>query len=209
MISRQRHRAHTSTCKLDGEKETMLTIHSSRILALATVAAASTFAAASVAGAQASPSVAAKLDDPTIVAIFDAANTWDIETGQIAVKKGSNKEVRDFGAMLARDHRMVRQQGRDLAKKLNVTPTPPQDFAMAKDHQLAVAKLNGLSGKEFDRAFLQHEVDYHKAVLDAVTTTLLPALQNQEVKDLVTKVAPAFTAHMQAAQNLLNKQSAN
>jgi putative membrane protein len=42
-------------------------------------------------------------------------------------------------------------------------------------------------------------------VIDAVTTTLLPALQNAEVKDLVTKVAPAFTAHMQAAQNMLNQ----
>jgi putative membrane protein len=71
-----------------------------------------------------------------------------------------------------------------------------------------VKKLNSLSGKDFDKAFLQHEVDYHKAVIDAVTTTLLPAVQNQEVKDLVTKVAPAFTAHMQAAQNLLNKQTA-
>jgi putative membrane protein len=187
----------------------MLTIRFTRILAVATVAAASTFGVGSIAAAQASPSGAAKLNDPTIVAIFDAANTWDIETGQIAVKKGSNKEVRDFGAMLARDHRMVRQQGRDLAKKLSVTPTPPKDFAMAKDHAAAVEKLNSLSGKDFDKAFLQHEVDYHKAVLDAVTTTLLPALQNQEVKDLVTKVAPAFTAHMQAAQNLLNKQSAN
>jgi hypothetical protein len=33
----------------------------------------------------------------------------------------------------------------------------------------------------------------------------LPSLQNQEVKDLVTKVAPAFAAHRDAAQNLLNK----
>ena len=57
----------------------------------------------------------AKLNDPTIVAIFDAANTWDIETGNLAVKKGSTKEVRDFGAMLARDHKNVRQQGRDRA----------------------------------------------------------------------------------------------
>jgi putative membrane protein len=188
---------------LDGEKRTMLTIRFSRIVAVAAIAAASTFSATSPVSAQ-----AAKLDDPTIVAIFDAANTWDIETGQIAVKKGSNKEVRDFGAMLARDHKMVRQQGRDLAKKLQVTPTPPKDFAMAKDHAAAVKKLNSLSGKDFDKAFLQHEVDYHKAVIDAVTTTLLPALQNPEVKDLVTKVAPAFTAHMQAAQSLLNKQSA-
>ena len=150
---------------------------------------------------------AAKLDDPTIVAIFDAANTWDIQTGELAAKNGSTKEIRDFGAMLARDHKNVRQQGRDLAKKLNVTPTPPKDFAMAKDHEAAMKKLESLKGKEFDKAFLQHEVGYHKAVIDAVTTTLLPALQNAEVKDLVTKVAPAFKAHEDAAQNLLNKVS--
>jgi len=150
---------------------------------------------------------AAKLDDPTIVAIFDAANTWDIQTGELAEKKGSTKEIRDFGAMLARDHKNVRQQGRDLAKKLGVTPTPPKDFAMAKDHEAAMKKLEALKGKDFDKAFLAHEVAYHKAVIDAVTTTLLPALQNAEVKDLVTKVAPAFKAHEDAAQNLLNKIS--
>lgn len=157
--------------------------------------------------AQAKQAGEAKLNDPTIVAIFDAANTWDIETGKLAEKKGSTKEVRDFGAMLARDHTNVRQQGRDLAKKLSVTPTPPKDFAMAKDHAAAMKKLQSLSGKEFDKAFLQHEVDFHKAVIDAVTTTLLPALQNQEVKNLVTTVAPAFQAHEAAAQNLLNKIS--
>jgi putative membrane protein len=150
---------------------------------------------------------AAKLDDPTIVAIFDAANTWDIQTGELAEKKGSTKEIRDFGAMLARDHKNVRQQGRDLAKKLGVTPTPPKDFAMAKDHEAAMKNLETLKGKEFDKAFLAHEVAFHKAVIDAVTTTLLPALQNAEVKDLVTKVAPAFKAHEDAAQNLLNKIS--
>jgi putative membrane protein len=149
----------------------------------------------------------AKLNDPTIVAIFDAANSWDIETGNLAAKKGSTKEIRDFGAMLARDHTNVRQQGRDLAKKLSVTPTPPTEFAMAKDHEAAVKRLEGLRGKEFDKAFLQHEVDFHKAVIEAVTKTLLPALQNAEVKDLVTKVAPAFQAHELAAQNMLNKIS--
>jgi len=160
----------------------------------------STFMTARPAAAQ-----AAKLDDPTIVAIFDAANTWDIETGNIAVKKGSTKDVREFGAMLVRDHSAVRGQGRDLAKKLGVTPTPPKDFAMAKDHYAAVKKLNGLSGAAFDRAFLEHEVAYHKAVIAAINSTLLPALQNQEVKALVIKVAPAFKAHQDAAQDKLNK----
>jgi putative membrane protein len=155
------------------------------------------------AGAQTS---APKLDDPTIVAIFDAANTYDMETGALARSKASSKAVRDFGAMLVRDHRNVRQQGRDLAKSLNVTPTPPQNFGLAKAHAAAMRSLRRLSGKSFDRAFLQHEVDFHNAVIDDVTHTLLPAIQNAQVKDLVTKVAPAFVAHRDRAQSLLNEQ---
>ena len=168
-------------------------------------AVALTVISASQVAAQAKPA-APKLDDATIVAIFDNANTWDIETGRLGEKKGTTKEIRDFGAQLARDHTTVRQQGRDLAKKLGVkVPALPKDFQMKKDHDAAMKNLEGLSGKAFDRAFLQHEVDYHKAVIEAVNTTLMPALQNQEVKDLVTKVAPAFKAHEDKAQDLLNK----
>jgi putative membrane protein len=145
------------------------------------------------------------LNDATIVAIFDEANTADIETGQLAVKKGSTKEVRDFGAMLARDHSVVRQQGRDLAKKLGVTPTAPKPDQGALDHAAAMKQLRALSGPAFDKAFLAHEVAFHKAVIDAVTTTLLPAIQNADLKALVVKVAPAFQAHMLAAQNLESK----
>ena len=170
------------------------------------LAIAALVGAAALAPMRTTAAQAAKLDDPTIIAIFDAANTWDIETGQIAEKKGTSKEVREFGAMLAHDHTVVRQQGRDLAKKLGVHPTPPKDFAMAKDHAAALRSLHAANGKAFDRAFLEHEVAFHKAVIEAVTTTLLPALQNAEARALVTKIAPAFKAHQDAAQNLLDKQ---
>ena len=153
------------------------------------------------ASVEAAPPVTA-LDDATIVAIFDAANTVDIETGQLAAERGESKEVRDFGAMLARDHAFVRQQGRDLARKLGVTPTPPSDSAAAKAHARAMATLRATPTAEFDHAFLQHEVAFHKAVIDAVTSTLLPAIRNAELKDLVVMVAPAFEAHMIAAQTL-------
>jgi putative membrane protein len=148
---------------------------------------------------------AADLDDPTIVAIFDGANTADIETGELAMKKGTTKDVRDFGAMLARDHKAVRQQGRDLAKKLGVTPTPPKPNDFATNHAAAMKKLNAVSGAEFDKAFLQHEVGYHEAVIGAIEKTLLPAIKNAELKDLVVKVAPAFGAHRDGAKNLLSK----
>jgi putative membrane protein len=148
----------------------------------------------------------AALDDPIIVAIFDAANTWDIQLGHLALKKSSNKDVRTFADMMVRDHTAARQMGRDLAHKLNVTPTPPgADFPLAKDHVATLAKLNGLSGAAFDKAYIDHEVWYHQAVIDAVTNTLLPATKNAELKDLEVKVAPNFQAHLAAAKDLQAK----
>lgn len=152
----------------------------------------------------AGPAGAQSLDDAAIVGIFDAANGWDIETGSLAARMASRETVKSFGQMLAHDHEGVRKQGRDLAAKLGVTPTPvAADFALKKNHEAAMAKLKGLSGPAFDKAFLEHEVAYHKAVIDAVTTTFLPAIRNAEVKAFVTKVAPAFDAHMRQAEALL------
>ena len=149
------------------------------------------------------------LDDPTIVAIFDAANTWDIDLGNLALKKSSNAEVRTFADMMVRDHSAARKLGRDLARKLKVTPTPPgKDFALYKDHVATLAKLNGLTGAAFDKAYVAHEVWYHQAVIDAITKTLLPATKNAELKDLEVKVAPNFQAHLAAAKALEAKLGA-
>lgn len=176
-----------------------------RVFAVATVLTVSALGFSLRTGSAAPAPSAPALDDPTIVAIFDAANTADIETGELGAKKGSTQAVRDFGVMLARDHKAVRQQGRDLAKKLGVTPTPPKDDNSAKDHAAVMKKLNGLSGAEFDKAFLQNEVGFHDAVIGAVQSTLLPAIKNAELKELVVKVAPAFVAHRDGAKNLLTK----
>ena len=177
----------------------------SRTLSTVSIAVTIAFLAAARPTTTIAQTAAPKLDDPTIVAIFDAANTYDIETGSIAVTKSHSKAVRDFAAMLVRDHRNVRAQGRNLAASLKVTPTPPRDFALAKAHTEAMASLRKAHGQGFDRVFLQQEVDFHDAVIDAVTTTLLPAIQNAQLKDLVTKVAPAFVAHRDRAQSLLNE----
>jgi putative membrane protein len=165
-------------------------------------------AAAAILGLAAALPPEPALDDPTIVAIFDAANTADIETGRLAAERGASTEVREFGAMLARDHQMVRQQGRDLAAKLGLTPTPPAGDQSAKDHAETMARLRALQGAAFDRAFLQYEAKFHAQVIEAVKTTLLPAIQNAELRALVVKVAPAFEAHRQMAVELEGKLAA-
>lgn len=169
------------------------------------IAAVLAAGAASVVLAAGAVSTPTPLDDATIVAIFDAANTADIETGTLAVERGQSREVRDYGAMLVRDHKVVRQMGRDLAKKLGVTPTPPADDAGARAHAEAMARLRKVPAAEFDLAFLAHEVAFHQGVIDALDSTLLPAISNAELKALVVKVAPAFEGHRDGAATIAKK----
>ena len=70
------------------------------------------------------------IDDAAIVGIFDIANTWDIATGSLAATKATSKEVKDFGAMLARDHKVVQDSGRALAAKLKEL-VPRQQYEVA------------------------------------------------------------------------------
>ncbi|MND05178.1 hypothetical protein D3C83_258160 [compost metagenome] len=72
-------------------------------------------------------------------------------------------------------------------------------------HEAAMKKLSALKGPAFDKAFLEHEVAYHAAVIDAVTNAFLPAIKNAELKKFVQDLAPAFVAHKAKAEELLKK----
>jgi acyl carrier protein len=68
--------------------------------------------------------------------------------------------------------------------------------------------VKGLKGAAFDRAYVDHEVAYHQAVLDAVDKTLIPGAKNEELKALLVKTRPAFVAHLEHAkhvQSMLSK----
>ncbi len=141
--------------------------------------------------------------DPQIAHIVVTANQVDIDAGKLAQKKGSTKDVRDFGKQMATDHAAVNKQATALAKKLKVTPQANETSAsLKKGGDQNMAKLNKLSGKQFDKQYVDNEVTYHQAVLDAVDNTLLPSAKNAELKALIQKVRPAFVQHLEHAKHL-------
>jgi putative membrane protein len=141
--------------------------------------------------------------DPQIAHIVVTANTVDIDAGKLAQKKGSNKEVRAFGKQMATDHAAVNKQATALAKKLKVKPEANDTSAsLKKGGDENLAKLKKLKGKEFDKAYVDNEVAYHQAVLDAVDKTLIPSAKNAELKALIEKVRPAFVQHLDHAKHL-------
>lgn len=141
------------------------------------------------------------LDDATILAIFDEANTVDIWIGRIGLQQGHSEEVRALAKMVVTDHEAVQQMGRDLANSLGVVPTPPANDGSAADLAKTVAMLQGKKGPAFDEAYLRREIAFHQGVIDAIKQVLLPAIQNAEFKELVEKVLPGFEHHLAATKS--------
>lgn len=143
-------------------------------------------------------------NDAEIAAIVVAANAVDIDAGKLAVKKGSTKEVRDFGKRMVTDHTGVNKQAGDLVKKLGVTPMENATSKSLRDGGKAnMDKLGKMKkGAAWDKAYVDQEVSYHQAVLDTIDQTLIPNAQNAELKDLIVKVRPAIDAHLQHAKKM-------
>ncbi|MFL5786355.1 MAG: DUF4142 domain-containing protein [Bacteriovoracaceae bacterium] len=147
--------------------------------------------------------VAAGPTDPEIAHIVVTANTIDINAGKVAEKKGTTKEVRAFAERMVTDHSAVNKQAGDLAKKLGVTPMDNDTSkSLMKGADENMKKLKELSGKAFDKQYVDHEVAYHEAVLNAIDKTLIPSAHNAELKALIEKVRPAIAAHLEHAKGM-------
>ena len=144
--------------------------------------------------------------DPQIAHIVVTANQVDIDAGKLAQSKGKSKDVKAFGKMMVTDHTGVNKQATALVKKLNVTPEDnPTSQSLKKGGEDNVANLKKLKGAEFDKAYIDHEVEYHQQVLDAVDKVLIPNAKNAELKGLIEKVRPAFVAHLDKAKSIQAK----
>jgi putative membrane protein len=141
--------------------------------------------------------------DPQIAAIVVTANQVDIEAGHLAKSKGQSAEVKAFAQQMITDHTGVNKAATELVQKLHVTPEDnPTSKSLKQGGDENLAHLKTLSGAAFDRAYVDHEVAYHQAVLDAIDSTLIPNAQNAELKALLVKVRPAFVAHLEHAKQI-------
>ena len=148
------------------------------------------------------------INDAQIAHIAVTANSVDSAAGRLAEKKGASKAVKDFGKTMVTDHSSVNKQAVALATKLNVTPEDNDTSKQLKSGGDAnLTKLQGLSGKAFDKEYIDHEVAYHQAVLDALDKTLIPNAQNADLKALLEKVRPAIAAHLDMAKKLQSSQT--
>jgi putative membrane protein len=141
--------------------------------------------------------------DAQIAAIVVTANQVDIDAGKLAKATSQSKDVQTFAQLMITDHSGVNKSATELVTKLHVTPeSNPTSESLKQGGEQNLATLRKLQGHAFDQAYVDHEVAYHQAVLDAVDQTLIPNAKNAELQALLVKVRPAFVAHLEHAKHL-------
>lgn len=184
-----------NSCNSSGDKSASATTD--------TTGTAATSPAATSPDTAAAAATPAKLTDPEIASVAVTADQIDIDYAAIAKKKSKNKEVLAFASTMEKDHGNVNKQAVALAKKLGVTP---QDNSITQSllSQAATTKamLNSKSGSDFDTAYINNEVAYHKAAIEVVENTLIPDATNPELKSLLQSALPIFKGHLEHAEKI-------
>ena len=126
------------------------------------------------------------------------ANMAEIETAKLALSKSQNPEVKTYAQQMIDDHGKALSEVQTLAQSKGVTLPTELD---AK-HKAMSAKLEKLSGDEFDRTYMkQAGVADHKQTLARLQKSV-KNVKDPDVKALATKMVPTVEQHLKAAQQM-------
>jgi putative membrane protein len=144
-----------------------------------------------------------QLNDAQIAMVAVLGNKIDIKYAKIAKKKSDNLSINGFANTMIDNHSSVVKAATKLAKKLGVTPQSSDLSKKLKANaKKERANLRSKSGMAFNKAYIDNEVAFHKAVINLVKHTLIPEATNDQLKNLLKKAAPMFKGHLQYAESL-------
>ncbi len=128
------------------------------------------------------------------------AGLAEVQMGNLALQNAQNAEVKAFAQRMITDHTKSNEELQQLVTTKGLT-LPAQ---LDGDHKKAVDHLTGLSGAEFDKAYMQHMVaDHDKAV--AHFTSGSTNAEDVDIKGFATKSLPVLQEHATLAKSLAGK----
>jgi putative membrane protein len=143
--------------------------------------------------------------DSDIAAIVTNANQGEIDQAQVALTKASSPEVRAFAQMMITDHGNALTQARDLFSRKNITATD-NDVSrnLVSNSQQTITAVSSYNGSEFDRQYIQSQVDVHQWLLNTLDQTLIPSAQNRDLRTFLQTQRTAVATHLDRARQILS-----
>src|SRR3569833_368897 len=121
----------------------------------------------------------------------------EVEAGKLAESKGSSAAVKDFGAMMVKDHSEANSKLKTLAGTQNVDlPSSSSPKQMASK-----AKLEVLTGDTFDKSYIKGQISAHEETA-ALLKKEISSGQDAQAKAFAKETLPTVEAHLKKIRSI-------
>jgi len=146
------------------------------------------------------PARAATDADKKFLAMAAQSDVNEIKLSELAQQKATNPAVKAFADKMVTEHKELSESMKPFAEQWGLTPPADLDEAHKKEY----AKLNGLSGKAFDKEYIDQMVTDHTKALSAFTKEANDT-QDGQFKAAVVEAKSKIAAHKNMAYDLKKK----
>ena len=119
------------------------------------------------------------------------AGISEVDAGNLAQEKGTSQAVKDFGAMMVKDHSAANDKLKGIAATKDISlPTSASIGQMATK-----TKLEVLSGDTFDKSYIKSQIKAHHDTIVLLKKEIASG-QDTDAKAFATATLPVVQAHM-------------
>lgn len=139
-------------------------------------------------------------DERNFVMKAGSGGMMEVTLGNMAQEKGQHQRVKDFGAMMVRDHSKANSDLMALAsaKGTNI----PQE--LMPEHKRHVEMLRTKNGAEFDRAYMDMMVEDHKKDISEFER-MSQNSTDTDLRAFASRTLPVLRMHLDSAQAIHKK----
>lgn len=138
-------------------------------------------------------------DAMTYVTAAGQSDQFEVQEGKMAESMAKSSKVRAFGRRMVKDHTDSTQQVMAAARASGMPPMAPPP--LTADQQQMIAQLQSTSGADFDRTYVQQQMQSHQQAL-AVQQGYAQNGSDPNLKTVAGKIVPVVEHHIQMLQGL-------
>lgn len=143
------------------------------------------------------PTPANEAAAPDFVQKAAVSDMFEIQSSKIALQRSANKNVKDFARMMISGHTQTTADLKAAIKASGQALTPPA--ALPDDKQAALDGLKKADAKDFDKKFMDAQVDGHQQALDLMARYAKDG-DVAQIKDFAAKTGPVVQQHLDKAK---------
>jgi putative membrane protein len=157
-------------------------------------------------GTQAAPAAGARAEVVSaaeFVRMAAMSDMFEIESSRLAGQRSQNAQVKEFAQHMMRDHQKTTTELQQMIRQASAAPLSGLQMPQSLDqrHQAMVQQLQGAQGAQFDRLYVQQQVQAHQMAVD-MFRNYGQSGDNAALKQWASQTLPTLQQHLQQAQQL-------